>query len=211
MDLMTWLAFAGVSTILVAIPGPTVMLVLGAGLRHGRSGALAAAPGVALGDLAAMSASMAGVGALLAASATLFTAVKLAGALWLAWLGLRMLRDAARQGALAPANTQTFAKSDRARIFRQASTVTLLNPKILMFFVAFAPQFLTPDAPFVPQAAIMTATFAALGFRNVVIWGLAAGGVRASLSRPGPRAWAARAGDACLLGAGALTALTARA
>ncbi|MGG7567055.1 LysE family translocator [Rhodovulum sp. DZ06] len=217
MDLTTWLAFAGVSAILVAIPGPTVLFVIGAGLRHGARGALAAAPGVALGDLVAMTASMAGIGALLAASAQAFTAVKLAGAAWLAVLGWKMLREAARGGFAADLDAdardaagQGPGRGGERKIFAHAFVITLLNPKSLMFFVAFAPQFLDPAAAFAPQAAAMVLTFTALGWLNALAWGLAAGGARARLTRPAARAWMGRAGGGCLIAASAATALTAR-
>ena len=210
MDLHTWIAFAAVSAALVVIPGPTVLFVVGAGLRHGARGALAAAPGVALGDLIAMSASMAGIGALLAASAEAFTLVKLAGAAWLAVMGWRMIRDAGRGGFASDAEAEAQAEGDRRRIFSHAFVITLLNPKSLMFFVAFAPQFLSAEAAFLPQAAAMVLTFTALGWINAVLWGLAAGGARARLTRPSARRWMGRAGGGCLLAASAATALTAR-
>ena len=211
MDLTTWLAFLGVSAILVAIPGPTVLFSVGAGLRHGARGALAAAPGVALGDLLAMSASMAGIGALLAASAGAFTLVKLAGAAWLAFMGWRMIRDAGAGGFASDEEAAAEAQGDRRRIFSHAFVITLLNPKSLMFFVAFAPQFLDPAAAFLPQAAAMVLTFSALGYVNALLWGLAAGGARARLTRPSARRWMGRAGGGCLLAASAVTAATARA
>jgi threonine/homoserine/homoserine lactone efflux protein len=95
-------------------------------------------------------------------------------------------------------------------MFREAFVVTLLNPKALVFFVAFAPQFMNPAAPFPPQAALMTATFTALGFLNALLWGLAAGEMRARLTRLRVLAWVARAGGGCLIGAGAATAMAAR-
>jgi threonine/homoserine/homoserine lactone efflux protein len=152
---------------------------------------------------------MAGVGAVLAASATLFSAVKLAGAVYLVWLGVRMWRTARDASAAAEAVARR-AGAGLGRMFRQAFVVTLLNPKGLVFFVAFAPQFMDPAAPFVPQAVLMTATFTALGFVNAALWGLAAGEMRARLARPSVLGWVARAGGGCLVGAGAATALAAR-
>lgn len=208
MSLELWLAFAAASTLLLLLPGPTVMMVVGYALGEGRRSVAATAPGVALGDFVAMSLSLAGVGAALAASAALFTAVKLAGAAYLAWLGWRMWRGARDAGAGASAFARRAASP--ARMFREAFLVTLLNPKALAFFVAFAPQFMDPAAPFVPQAATMVATFTVLGFVNAALWGLAVGEMRARLARPGVLAWVARAGGGCLIGAGAATALAAR-
>ncbi|SES78709.1 LysE family translocator [Oceanicella actignis] len=206
MDLHTWIAFAVAAGVIVAIPGPTVMIVVSFALGQGRRAVLASAPGVLLGDLAAMSASMLGVGAALAASAALFSAVKLAGAAYLLWLGLRMWR-AAPQMALGL--TTASPKAPR-RMFRDAFLVTLFNPKALVFFVAFVPQFIDPTRPFAPQCAILIATFATLGFVNVVIWGLAAGALRERMTRPGAMRALGRTGGGLLAGAGALAALSAR-
>jgi threonine/homoserine/homoserine lactone efflux protein len=92
MPLDHWLAFVGASAILLAIPGPTVLLVVSYALGHGRRAAAAIVAGVALGDLTAMTASMLGLGAALAASATLFTALRWFGGAYLAWLGIRLWR-----------------------------------------------------------------------------------------------------------------------
>jgi homoserine/homoserine lactone efflux protein len=92
MPLELWLAFALASTILLTIPGPTVTLVVSHALAGGRRTGLATVPGVALGDLTAMTISLLGAGAVLAASAALFTVLKLVGALYLVWLGVRLWR-----------------------------------------------------------------------------------------------------------------------
>ncbi|MGM0584437.1 MAG: LysE family translocator [Pseudomonadota bacterium] len=205
MDPEVWLAFAAASAVLIAVPGPTVMMVVGYALGEGRRSVLATAPGVALGDLLATSGSLLGVGALLAASAALFAAVKWAGAAYLVWLGWRMWRGGGGGG-------QAAARRARgpARMFRESFLVTLLNPKGLVFFVAFAPQFIDASAPYLPQAAVLIATFTAIGAVNAVLWGLAAGEMRARLLRPGALGWVARVGGASLIGAGALTALSGR-
>jgi threonine/homoserine/homoserine lactone efflux protein len=207
MTFETWLAFAVASAVLVAIPGPTVMLVVGYALGRGKRSVLAAAPGVMLGDVVAMTASMLGVGALLAASGTLFSAVKLAGAAYLVWLGIRMWRAAPQ---VAEATALRGARGPW-RIFREAFLVTLFNPKALVFFVAFVPQFVDPTAPVAPQFSILIATFATLGFVNAILWGLAAGEMRARLTRPGALQAVAKAGGGLLIGAGTMTALASRA
>ena len=90
MPVDLWLTFVAASTALLLIPGPTVLLVLSYALSKGRSVAVASAAGVALGDLTAMSLSLAGLGALVMASATLFTALKWIGAAYLVWLGIAL-------------------------------------------------------------------------------------------------------------------------
>ena len=206
MDFDAWIAFAIASAVLVAIPGPTVMLVVGCALGQGKRSVLATAPGVLLGDVVAMTASMLGVGAVLAASASLFTAVKLAGAVYLVWMGVRMWRDSPR---LAQARAVRGRRS-AGRMFRESFLVTVLNPKALVFFVAFVPQFVDPTRPVGPQFAILIATFTLLGFVNAIAWGVAAGEMRARLSRPGALRTVTRTGGGLLIGAGALTAFAAR-
>ena len=92
MSIETWLAFVATSTILLVIPGPTILLVISYALGQGWRAALPMSIGVALGDFTAMSLSMLGVGALLAASATLFTVLKLVGGAYLIWLGIKLWR-----------------------------------------------------------------------------------------------------------------------
>src|SRR5471030_1539215 len=92
MTLSLWAAFVAASSILLVIPGPTVMLVVSYALGQGWRTALPMAIGVALGDFTAMTLSMLGLGALLAASATLFTMLKWIGAAYLVWLGLKLWR-----------------------------------------------------------------------------------------------------------------------
>jgi threonine/homoserine/homoserine lactone efflux protein len=137
MSIETWLAFVAASTILLVIPGPTILLVVSYALGQGWRAALPMSVGVALGDFTAMTLSMLGVGALLATSATLFTALKLVGAAYLVWLGIKLWRAG---GAL-----QTEARTDSASaaaMIAHAWLVTALNPKSITFFVAFLPQFL---------------------------------------------------------------------
>jgi threonine/homoserine/homoserine lactone efflux protein len=207
MDLHLWLAFVAATCVLLVIPGPTVLLVLSYALSQGRRVALATAAGVALGDFAAMTASLLGLGALVAASAALFAALKWIGAAYLVWLGLRLLRAApgATLGEI-PAGRPAEA----AAIFRHAAAVTALNPKSIAFFVAFVPQFLRPDRPLLPQSAILVATFVALGALNALAYALAADRLRARIRRPGVLAAMTRAGGATLIGMGLLTATLRR-
>ncbi len=159
MTFETWLAFAAASAILVLIPGPTVLLVVSYALGQGFRTALPMAVGVALGDFTAMMLSMLGVGALLAASATIFTVLKWLGAAYLVWLGLKLWRA----GGTLDAAPRTDAAS-ASRMLGHAWLVTALNPKGITFFVAFLPQFLDPQASFLTQMVVFEATFLALAF-----------------------------------------------
>lgn len=203
MTLETWLAFLLASVAMLAIPGPTIMLVVGQALGQGRGRALPLVAGVALGDLTAITLSLAGLGALLAASSLGFTVLKWVGAAYLLWLGLRMWRAPVAEGAppALPAR----------RAFRDAYVVTALNPKGIAFFVAFVPQFITPAAPFLPQAAVLVASFVTLAAANALLYALLAGRLSGAVARPAVRRAFNRLGGAILMGAGAATAAMRRA
>lgn len=202
-----WLAFVAASTALLLIPGPTVLLVLSYALCQGRRVAVASALGVATGDLLAMTASLAGLGALVAASATLFTALKWAGAAYLIWLGLRLLRSPPSQGLTA--ETQGGATTSGG-VFGHNALVTALNPKSIAFFIAFVPQFVSANAPLMGQFAILIGTFVTLAALNALAYALLADRLRSAIGRPGVITGLTRAGGATLIGMGVLTALLRR-
>lgn len=211
MDPATWIAFAVASFALLTIPGPTVILVVSYAIGRGRGSAWATVPGVALGDLTAMSVSLAGAGAVLAASATLFTALKLAGALYLVWLGIRMWRNPPDLGRIAASRgPRDWGPRDWGRLFGEAYVVTALNPKSIVFFVAFVPQFIDPAGDFSLQVAILTATFVGLAALNTALWAMAAGTLRRAVATPARLRLMGRIGGGCLIGAGGLTALQSR-
>ncbi len=208
MSLEIWIAFALASAVLLAIPGPTVMLVVSYALGRGRDSAWATVPGVSLGDLTAMTVSLAGAGAVLAASATLFMVLKLCGAGYLVWLGIGLWRAvpeklAIERGARVP--------KEYRRMFWNAYVVTALNPKSIVFFIAFVPQFVAADAPLMPQFAIMIATFVGLAAVNTALWAVLVGEMRRRFERPGTLKLINRTGGGFLIGAGVLTALARRA
>ncbi|SMY06626.1 LysE family translocator [Flavimaricola marinus] len=203
MDMHLWLTFVAASCVLLVIPGPTIVLVLSYALTQGRRVAVASAAGVATGDLIAMTASLAGLGALVLASATLFTAIKWLGALYLIWMGIGMIRSAgsARLGTL-----EQVAAVAPSRVYAHAAAVTALNPKSIVFFIAFVPQFLRPDAPLIPQFAILIATFVGLAALNALAYALVADRLRVQVRRPAVLHWMTRTGGAVLIAMGVLTA-----
>jgi len=203
MSLELWLAFCAASIVILMIPGPTVLLTLSYALSQGRRVALATAAGVALGDFAAMTASMLGLGALLMTSASLFIALKWVGAAYLIWLGVGLLRA-------APTTPDIEADPVAARsVFSHAFLVTALNPKSIAFFVAFAPQFVDPGLAYLPQITVMIATFVGLATLNIFVYALAASHLRTHIRRPSTLRWLNRAGGASLISMGAATAVTA--
>lgn len=208
MDFQLWLAFVSASIALLLIPGPTVILVLSYALSQGRKVAVASAAGVALGDLIAMTASLAGLGALVLTSATLFTVIKWVGAAYLIWMGWGMLRAAGQEKGLSVVDAPVLPAG---RIFRNAATVTALNPKSIVFFIAFVPQFIRPDVALLPQFAILIGTFVGLAAINALAYALLADRLRGTIKRPVVLQWLTRAGGGALIAMGALTATLRRA
>ena len=160
---------------------------------------------VALGDSTSLAVSVLGLGALLATSAFWFTVVKVVGGLYLLVLGLRMLRAGASRTeiAVAPANGPRWA------LFVNTWLVTALNPKGIVFFVAFLPQFIDPAQDAGRQLWILAATFVALAIVNASLYVAFAGTARRLLSTPRAQRGFHLAGGSLLSAAG-LWALMAR-
>jgi len=200
MPLETWAAFAAASAVLLIIPGPTILLVVSYALGQGWRTALPMAIGVALGDFTAMTLSMLGIGALLAASATVFTILKWIGAAYLVYLGIKLFRAG---GALQAEPRKTAASS--LRMMAHAWLVTALNPKSITFFVAFLPQFIDRHADFWTQMAIFEATFLTLAFVNAFGYALVASRARELVRNPRAIGLFNKAGGTLLVGAGIAT------
>lgn len=205
MSIDLWLTFVAASTALLLIPGPTVLLVLSYALSQGKRVAIASASGVALGDFIAMSLSLAGLGALVLASATLFTVLTWVGAIYLVWLGIKLLRSA--PSAALPITAQTV---EARSVFAHAALVTALNPKSIAFFIAFVPQFLRPEAALLPQFTILIATFVGLATLNAPLYALLADRLRRTITRAPVLRGLTRLGGATLITIGIATALLRR-
>ena len=206
MSIELWIAFVIASSVLLAVPGPTVMLVVSYALGRGKQTAWATVPGVTLGDFTAMTASLLGAGAVLAASSTLFTILKLAGAGYLIWLGIGLWRVEPKLAGLEDTSSGSSSRS----MFWNAYIVTALNPKSIVFFVAFVPQFVDPASSVLPQFVILEATFLFLAALGAAIWAILAGNLRDRFRRPETLRRVNRAGAGFLIGAGLLTAATQR-
>lgn len=203
MPIEHWLAFVAASAILLAIPGPTILLVIAYALGHGRKAAGATVAGVALGDFTAMTASMLGLGALLATSAAVFTVLKWLGAAYLIWLGIKLWR--APVSGLGDGETEVPAERPR-RIFLHTYAVTALNPKSILFFVAFLPQFLDLTRPLAAQMVIFETTFLVLATLNAAGYALLASLARNTIRKPTVQKVVNRTGGTLLIGAGLVTA-----
>lgn len=204
MDLTLWLAFVAAAAIVLAIPGPTILLVIGQSLGTGRRGAWPLVAGVAAGDLVAITASLAGLGALLAASATAFTILKWVGAAYLIWLGISLWRAPVVTSGEVPAQKPWAAA-------RAAFVVTVLNPKSIAFYVAFVPQFLDPARDFLGQALVLVPTWVAMAAANAALYAVLAARLSGAVRRPAVRRWINRTGGTMLIGAGLATAAMRRA
>lgn len=200
MTLESWAAFTAASAVLLIIPGPTVLLVVSYALGQGWRTVLPMTLGVALGDFTAMTLSMLGLGALLAASATLFTVLKWVGAAYLVYLGLKLWRAG---GTLdAPPRTDRVSA---AKMLGHAWLVTALNPKSITFFVAFLPAFLDPQADFLTQMVVFETTFLLLAFANAFGYALVAARARGFVANPRAIGVVNKVGGGLLIGAGAAT------
>ena len=157
MSMEQWLGFLAVWTIATLPVGPNAVACMAASVRHGfRSGGLVAL-GIGLASLLHMAVTGIGLGALLLASAALFVAVKLAGALYLLWLAVQLWRSPAEPGAPGGA-----APTSRLALLRRGLLVSLSNPKAVLMYVAVFPQFIAPDQALLPQLAVLVPSATAI-------------------------------------------------
>ncbi len=193
------LAFALASALLGLVPGPGVLSIVGYAVASGRRVALASVGGMVVGNALAMTLSLVGVGALLAASALLFALVKGAGALYLVGLGtVALINSRAAPDAAAAPPPPVGARA----AFLGNVMVGTFHPKTIVFFVAFAPQFIRADAPYAPQAAVLVATFCGTVGCTDTLYALAAARAARLLRKPRAALWTRRAGGGALIAAG---------
>ncbi|MEZ5659881.1 MAG: LysE family translocator [Burkholderiaceae bacterium] len=205
MSFHLWLAFMLASAVLLAIPGPTILTVVSYSISHGARARLALVAAVALGDATALCFSLLGLGALLSLSAFWFTAVKWVGGLYLIYLGVRLFISGWR-GSPQPAG---LPASGMRRLFFDTWLVTALNPKGIVFFVAFLPQFIDPARPATPQLWLLAVTFVVLAALNAGLYAVFAHAARSLLASAAARQRFEMAGGSLLTLAG-LWALSAR-
>jgi threonine/homoserine/homoserine lactone efflux protein len=203
------LAFAVASVILIVIPGPSVLFTVGRALAYGRRTALATVCGNAAGNYLVASCVAVGLGTVVQRSAQVFLAVRLAGALYLIWLGVQAFR---RRASLAGAfAADAPGRSDR-RAVREGFVVGVTNPKAYILFGAVLPQFVDRAAGHVPVQMLLLALISiAIGLVSDTTWALAAGGLRAWFARS-PRRFAlvGGAGGLAMIGVGISVAVTGR-
>lgn len=174
MAIESWMAFVVASVVLLMIPGPTILAVISYSVTHGRRANVPLVAAVALGDSTALFASLVGLGALLAVSAFWFTAVKVAGGLYLLYLGIKLFRAGFSPIEMA----QPASDASHLKLFTNTYLVTALNPKGIVFFMAFLPQFITPGESGVLQMWLLAVTFVVLATINATLYTVFASSAR---------------------------------
>ena len=199
MSVETWVVFALTETALCLTPGPAVLLVLSQGLTRGAAASLWSNLGILSGNACYFVLSATGLGALLIASAELFSIVRWVGGAYLAWLGLTAFFGASPVLSVAPA---ADASTSRRRTFFNGVVLQAANPKALVFFTALLPQFIGPRAPVIVQVTILGVTSVAIEFFVLLAYGVLAGRMTAVAARPRFRTLANRVAGTMLVTAG---------
>lgn len=201
MSLETWLAFVAASLVLTMTPGPSILLGMVHALRFGTRRTLYTAAGDISANMIQMLLVAAGLGIIVANSAVAFQAIKWAGVVVLIYMAYKMWRSA----PVLPDAATPDRSSHPARLYASGFAVAFGNPKALVFFTAFFPQFIDPAAPFMPQLSIMCPTMALLDFSFVMLY---AAGAKQCLGflRQHPRLLNRAAGGTLMTAAGLLAA-----
>jgi len=206
MPLELWLTYTVTTSIIIAIPGPTNLMVMAYGLRHGTKTALFTVFGVVPGAVSAMALSFLGLGAMLATSSKLFMLMKWAGAIYLIYLGIIFWRRTPHLDKV-PIEDQIVTGK---QVALQAFTISLLNPKGIVFYMAFVPQFVSPESPVLPQMLILASTLVAIVFPVNTAYALLSGTLRSIAKNQRVLQVMNRTGGGLLIGAGVVTATLRR-
>jgi threonine/homoserine/homoserine lactone efflux protein len=202
MSIEIWITYVFAVSLILVVPGPTVVLVISQATNYGRISVVPLITGVVFGDFIAMTFSLTGLGALMSTSAELFTTFKWIAAVYLIYLGIK-------QFITSPIKSSVSNSSKRKSsllLFRSSFIVTALNPKGIAFFVVFFPQFITPSEPVLMQLIILGSTFLFLAFLNITIYAIFAGRLQNSIKQGYVRKWFNRLSGSVLIGAGIFTA-----
>jgi len=186
MHFSTWIIYAAVAIAAILTPGPAVFLAISNSVAFGWRRVSFSSLGNILGLLVVSSLAMAGLGALLKTSAAVFTAVKLVGAGYLIYLGLKQWRAKA---SLFTRAAESAGTRSNGQLFSQGLLIALTNPKAVLFFTALFPQFLRSDQALAPQFLILTSTFMAFSFLSLMVYAQLAHTARGWFADPGRSAW----------------------
>lgn len=204
MSFATWLGFLVAAIVIAVTPGPGAVLSMSTGMRHGYPSAFAAILGLQAALIVQVAIVAAGLGALLAASDAAFTALRLAGAAYLVWLGIEKWR--------APVAVPVEGSAARSGgFFVQGLLVNLGNPKAIVFVAALVPQFIDPGRELLPQYLAIVATLCATDIVVMSGYALAAAAIGRWLADPGALRLQNRVFGSIFVAAGALLATAGRA
>jgi RhtB (resistance to homoserine/threonine) family protein len=195
------LAFVGICLLLSVTPGPDMAVVTKNALAHGRRGVILTTTGIALALSIWVTATAVGLSAVLKTSSELLFALKLIGAAYLAYLGVRALIESRRKPDDLMAGTPPAAPAHV--IFRQGFLSALSNPKLGVFFVTFLPQFVTPGQALLPRLLLLGLIFAVIGWTWMNVYGFFVTRIRDVITAPRVRRWMERVTGVVLLGFGA--------
>ena len=195
------IAFVGISLLLAVTPGPDMAVVTKNALAHGRRGVFLTTTGIALALAVWVTATAVGLSAVVRASSDLLIVLKLIGATYLAYLGIRTLIDSRRRPQDLLAGMPPAAPAHV--IFRQGFLSALSNPKLGVFFVTFLPQFVMPGQPLLPRLLLLGLIFALIGWTWMNVYGLFVTRIRDVITAPRVRQWMERVTGVVLLGFGA--------
>ena len=199
-------AFLLASLVLAVTPGPGVLYILTRSLVQGRRSGLISVAAIALGNLGNALAASIGLAALFAVSSIAFAIVKYAGALYLIYLGIQMLRTPSATHSATHSTMQITGSP--AHLFRDGLMVALLNPKTTLFFAAFLPQFLMAQASSISQSMLLGSLFVAIAAITDTVYAMSAGSIAALLHKSRIRNFNRRLGGGIFIGLGLFAAFT---
>jgi homoserine/homoserine lactone efflux protein len=202
MNVELFTAFLLITTVLIITPGPIVTLVISTGVTQGPRAALTTVAGTTFGNALLLTAIALGLNWVHAHADILFNALRLTGAAYLIWLGVQAWRHAGEE-------SQRLTDSGRAR-FMRGVLVALSNPKTIVFFTAFLPQFLDSKLPAGPQLAVMCVVTVLLAGVSDCVWAVAAGMGRAWFMKPSRVKLLGRLSGTVLIGGGLWLSLARR-
>ncbi len=206
MNIEIWLAFVATAIIILIIPGPTIIYVIGQSLSHGRKATLPLTLGVGSGDLTCILFSLLGLSTLLMVSSVAFTVLKLIGAAYLIYLGVSMLKA----GFIIKSLEKTTNRFNSNSTFKNAFAITALNPKGIIFHSAFMPQFIDRTQNVMVQLIILGSTFLILALINTLLYSLLADKFTRLFNAQNFTKWFNVGGGTALIGAGIYTLTSER-
>jgi homoserine/homoserine lactone efflux protein len=188
MLLSSWLIYVSVAVVTIASPGPAMLLAMSNSVQYGMRTVVLSSIGNIIGLFGVSALAMAGVGALLKASASTFFILKVCGAAYLFYLGLKQWQSRKSIFIQLDAEERTTGPG-RSRIFSRAVLLALTNPKTILFFSALFPQFLIPSKALLPQFLILTCTFTAISFASLMAYGFSASFMQKWMLAPRRNIW----------------------